>query len=411
MSTDIQTTQPHKKASSRRHQDPKADRTPRIRRTATYTERVAMENSREYVQNKIPPMPKLEFSSWSKFNEALEAYCNKHYLLFRARDTQTVKKDNSVKMFQIPNNMEYSFTVFRCTHGCSQKSRAKSKRTTPRRYTGCKTRFTARVTNTATWTHNHPTNASIYAGYFGAGSIPQNSRIFDEVGLLAVANTESHHIQEVLTGALDRQVTPQQARNIVRKVLKSTSAENQLKDMLDNLAEFDDNEVLVIQDQNDVTCGVVIQTAVQKLAFKHWGESICMDWTYGSLLVTSSTGRGVPVLDFIALNETMETLVAILEFFKSNNKFWSSVETFLIDKKRLSRVESTQEVLSSSNGVAVPISYYGELEESRKAGERDEVEYSIKQMMYSTTREAFNRAKDGLEKFCKGECPDICNKS
>ncbi|POM58935.1 Serine protease family S01A [Phytophthora palmivora] len=91
--------------------------------------------------------------------------------------------------------------------------------------------------------------------------------------------------------------------------------------MLDNPAEFDGNEVLVIQDQNDVRCSVVIQTAVQNLAFKHWGESICMDWTYGSLLVTSSTGRGVPVLNFIALNETMETMEAILEFFKSNNKF------------------------------------------------------------------------------------------
>ncbi|POM58934.1 Hypothetical protein PHPALM_36352 [Phytophthora palmivora] len=222
MCADIRTTQPHKKASSRRRQDPNADRTPRIQRTATYTKRVAMESSREYVQNKITLMPKLEFSSWSKFNEALEAYCNKQYLLFRARDTQTVKKHNSVKMIQIPNNMEHSFKVFRCTHGCSQKSRSKGKRTTPRRYTGCKARFTARVTDTTvgretaewkivllnwTWTHKHRTNASIYAGYFGAGSIPQNSRIFDEVGLLADVNTESHRIQEFLTGALDRQVT------------------------------------------------------------------------------------------------------------------------------------------------------------------------------------------------------------
>ncbi|OWY96479.1 hypothetical protein PHMEG_00033244 [Phytophthora megakarya] len=30
--------------------------------------------------------------------------------------------------------------------------------------------------------------------------------------------------------------------------------------------------------------------------------------------------------------------------------------------------------------------------------------------MYSTTREAFDRARDSLEKFCKGDCPSICNK-
>ncbi|ETM52818.1 hypothetical protein F442_03739 [Phytophthora nicotianae P10297] len=59
--------------------------------------------------------------------------------------------------------------------------------------------------------------------------------------------------------------------------------------MLDTLATFADHHVLVIRDQNDVTSGVVIQTAIQRLAFERWGESLC------SLLATSATGRGVPV--------------------------------------------------------------------------------------------------------------------
>ncbi|KAG6948637.1 hypothetical protein JG687_00015355, partial [Phytophthora cactorum] len=59
---------------------------------------------------------------------------------------------------------------------------------------------------------------------------------------------------------------PQQARNIVRKVLKCTSANKQLSGTLDMLADADDHKVLVLRDQNDVTSGVVILTAVQNLA-------------------------------------------------------------------------------------------------------------------------------------------------
>ncbi|KAG6976303.1 hypothetical protein JG688_00001520 [Phytophthora aleatoria] len=56
-----------------------------------------------------------------------------------------------------------------------------------------------------------------------------------------------------------------------------------------------------------------------------------MDWTYGTnnlgfhlgiLLVASATGRGVPVLDFIPLDEKMQTMEAILEFFKKKNTQW-----------------------------------------------------------------------------------------
>ncbi|KAG6976294.1 hypothetical protein JG688_00001522 [Phytophthora aleatoria] len=41
--------------------------------------------------------------------------------------------------------MEYSYKVFRSTHGCPQKSLSKGQRSTPSRYTGCKARFTATV--------------------------------------------------------------------------------------------------------------------------------------------------------------------------------------------------------------------------------------------------------------------------
>ncbi|ETP48336.1 hypothetical protein F442_05914 [Phytophthora nicotianae P10297] len=279
--------------------DPTTDRTPRVRRTESYPDSVAMETSRVGMVIKIPPMREFIFSSWREFSSTLEKYCSDYYLLFIARDTRTViNTTRGLRDLRIPTKMEYSYQVFRSTHGCSQKSRSKGQRNTPSRYTDCKARFTAIVRNWAdeggrdewkivlrnwTWTHNHRTNATIYASYFGAGSIPENSLVFDQVGVLADTNTESNQIQQFLSGALDPHVTPQQVRNIVRKVLNSTPADKQLSRMLDTLATFADHHVLVIRDQNDVTSGVVIKSAVQRLAFERWESRFV--WTGRSLLL------------------------------------------------------------------------------------------------------------------------------
>ncbi|KAE9333284.1 hypothetical protein PF008_g14519 [Phytophthora fragariae] len=85
---------------------------------------------------------------------------------------------------------------------------------------------------------------------------------------------------------------------------------------------------MLIQDQLDLTCGVVIQTAAQKVCFEHWGQTLAMDWTHstnnlgfhlGSLVATTPSGRGVPVFDFMAINENAETLEAIFDYFKKKN--------------------------------------------------------------------------------------------
>ncbi|GMF20553.1 unnamed protein product [Phytophthora fragariaefolia] len=161
--------------------------------------------------------------------------------------------------------MEYSYKVFRCTHGCRQKSRTKGQRSTPTRFTGYKARFTAAVKNVA------------------AEGVNADWKIV----------LHSHYIEDYLADALERQVTPQQARNIVQKVLKNTSAEKQLMSMLDALHENDGHDVLVIRDQNDVTFGVVMQTAVQKIAFQQWGDTLCMDWTYGTNNLGFHLGRHI----------------------------------------------------------------------------------------------------------------------
>ncbi|EGZ20035.1 hypothetical protein PHYSODRAFT_411015, partial [Phytophthora sojae] len=110
--------------------------------------------------------------------------------------------------------------------------------------------------------------------------------------------------------------------------------------LLDTFVRVDDHDVLLVQDQMDITCVIAMQTAVQKACFKQWGDSLVMDWTHGtnnlgyhldviacrsfaehtgSLVVTSATGRGIPVIDFLALDQKDGTMERILEFFKRHN--------------------------------------------------------------------------------------------
>ncbi|KAG2822633.1 hypothetical protein PC129_g10012 [Phytophthora cactorum] len=119
------------------------------------------------------------------------------------------------------------------------------------------------------------------------------------------------------------------------------SSEDRLKNMLHSLRQLDGSDVLVMQDLMDITSGIAMQTKVQKLMFERWGETLVMDFTHGtnnlgyhlgSLVVTTATGRGFPVVDFICLNEQTETISTILDYFKKTNPPWRDVETVVIDK-------------------------------------------------------------------------------
>jgi hypothetical protein len=52
----------------------------------------------------------------------------------------------------------------------------------------------------------------------------------------------------------------------------------------------------------------------------------------GSLIVTSVTGRGLPVCAFLSISESMAALTTILNHFKALNPDWPQIESFIIDK-------------------------------------------------------------------------------
>ncbi|RLN56452.1 hypothetical protein BBJ28_00022527 [Nothophytophthora sp. Chile5] len=177
---------------------------------------------------------------------------------------------------------------------------------------------------------------------------------------------------------------------------QGSSAQERLKDLLHSLKQIEDSEVLLIQDDLGITCGVVIQTGVQKMFFEHWGENIALDFTHGtnnlgfhlgSFVVTGPTD-GIPVLDFLALNERAVTMTSIFEFFKRKNPIsWENVASFVIDKhfvewSVLGKCFPKAKVLLCQFHA---LSYWKKLTTKRfnlKNGERDTVQRCIANMVY-----------------------------
>ncbi|POM78618.1 Serine protease family S01A [Phytophthora palmivora] len=113
-----------------------------------------------------------------------------------------------------------------------------------------------------------------------------------------------------------------------RRMQNTSSAKERLKNMLHALKHVNGSEVLVIQDDLDITCGIVLQIRVQKIVLKQWCENLSLDFTHGTnnlgvhlgnIIASGPTGRIIPVLDFLALNEKEVTMSVIFQFFKEKN--------------------------------------------------------------------------------------------
>ncbi|KAG6963301.1 hypothetical protein JG688_00008216 [Phytophthora aleatoria] len=163
------------------------------------------------------------------------------------------------------------------------------------------------------------------APYLTTKALPLDDQDRDDVKTLDDAHVSSTHIA-----------------NFLKDRIGPRFREDRVKYTLHALRMLDDSEVLVMQDQMDVTCGIVMQMKVQKLMFAKWGETLAMDFTHGtnnlgyhlgSLVVTTATGRVFPVFDFICLNEQAVTIATVLKYSKEKNPGWYDIWTVVIDKK------------------------------------------------------------------------------
>ncbi|OWY97904.1 hypothetical protein PHMEG_00031452, partial [Phytophthora megakarya] len=326
---------------------------PRHRSSQHLEELESMHAGDGEIKNVVPPFATTEtFTSWEAFEKAFQTYKRKYNLKFRVRSSEKTENYNKIHEDQFPTEFEFAHRIYRCTHGVTQKSRSKGQRNRKQRYCKCKARLTPTVAladdgshgiviRNQNHTHSHPTTDAQASSYLTTATIPLDTEDREDVKTLVDARVSSSHISNFLNERIGCKVTPQQTRNLIRSIMGQDSAEAMLKNMLHSLRQLEGSDVLVIQDQLDTTCGIVIQTKVQKMMFENWGENLTMDFTHGtnnlgyhlgSLVVTTCTGRGFPVLDFVCLNETALTMKRVLDYFKEKNPSWESVKTLVIDK-------------------------------------------------------------------------------
>ncbi|KAE9217536.1 hypothetical protein PF005_g8627 [Phytophthora fragariae] len=307
----------------------------------------AMRAHGDEIVNVVSPFPSGSIANWKEFSTLFKTCTEQNNIKFRVRSSESTERYNSTHDDPIPTDFLWAHKIFRCTHDVSQSSRSKGHRNRKTRYCGCNARFTAVVAPTddgefiikiinENHTHSHPTTASQASSYLTTKTLTLDEQDRDDVKTLVDARVSSKHISNFLN---ERIVTPQQTRNLIRHIMGNDSAEERLKTMRHALRQVDDSDVLVPQDQLGLTTAIVMQTKVQKIMFDHWGET--MDFTHGtnnlgyhlgSLVVTTATGRGFPVFDFVCLNEQALTVSTILNYFKEKNPGWRRIESVVIDK-------------------------------------------------------------------------------
>ncbi|GMF29292.1 unnamed protein product [Phytophthora fragariaefolia] len=142
----------------------------------------------------------------------------------------------------IPDHLSHSYKRMWCTHGITQASRGEGLRDAQLRYTGCEASFVVRA--------------------------------------VKIVKRGNAKWQVCVDENID--LTPQQTRNVLRQVLGSSTLER-TKNILDTFAEEDaGNDVLLVQDQLDITCVIAMQTSIQKACFEQWRDTLVMDWTHGT---------------------------------------------------------------------------------------------------------------------------------
>ncbi|KAE9077073.1 hypothetical protein PF007_g24384 [Phytophthora fragariae] len=331
------------------------EKRPRERRSGTSDIRSNIAEAHVDVPNHADAIPRLGYRSWSQVMLALEYYAALKGFRYRIRSSQPIARCPRSDRLQIPDAFEFGFKNFRCIHGVMQASRDGGVGESKVNFTDCKALFDAVVTRVDTkqkqmvWCiliknewgmHNH--HADKGKRVRGINDVPADGPVADHIAALADAGAGSKQIASYATSELGQTVSSQVIRNVLRRMHGNSSAAERLKNLLHELKQVDGSDVLVIQDDLEITCGIVIQTRVQKLACEQWGENLTLNFTHGtnnlgyhlgSFVATGPTGRGIPVLDFLALNETADIMTEIFEFFKRTNPTtWENIQTFVIDK-------------------------------------------------------------------------------
>ena len=121
----------------------------------------------------------------------------------------------------------------------------------------------------------------------------RNAEMLNEVGRMLQCSTGFKHIKSFLELKLgksfalrspscanadialsDKNLTAQQARNVISMIDGKQSSTTRLSILLDRFAAINGNHVLLVQDQIDITTIIALQSNIQKQCFDEWGGQL-----------------------------------------------------------------------------------------------------------------------------------------
>ncbi|KAL3667350.1 hypothetical protein V7S43_007576 [Phytophthora oleae] len=253
------------------------EKKPRERKSAFSTTREKIAVAHAGVPKHAEALLRKGYRPWDQVTKALEYYGVTTGYRFRIRSSQPVAKCKGPDGIPIPEKFKHGFKNYRCIHGVMQASRGGGTRDAKLNFTDCKARFDAVVSKVttegagSTWCillknewreHNHCKDKGRRVR--GVNDVPYEGPVADSIAVLADVGTGSRQIASYASG---RRVSSQVIRNVLRRLQQNSTAQARLKNLLHTLKQIDGSKVLVIQDDLDITGGIVIQTRVQKLAF------------------------------------------------------------------------------------------------------------------------------------------------
>lgn len=210
----------------------------------------------------------------------------------------------------VPEQFEYQIREFVCTHGCVQQLRGDGERyQASTKFTGCGARLSAeaiRNPTTGRWRvivhkevrfvvlvsfvasangllqvtrHNHACDKIVFSSYITSSEIDDDA-LFNEAVSLVECDGKSKKMCDLISRRLGRNFTPKNLDNFKQYRLGGSSAVENMKELLERFASYDGSSTLLVEDEEGLLCGVVLQSAIQKATFQRWGDTLIMDWTH-----------------------------------------------------------------------------------------------------------------------------------
>ncbi|ETO68365.1 hypothetical protein F444_14778, partial [Phytophthora nicotianae P1976] len=250
-------------------------------------------------------------------------------------------------------------------------------------------------------THSHSNSETQASSYLTTATLPLDNQNLEDVKTLTDARVSSTHITNFLNDRIGCKVTPQQTRNLIRSIMGQDSAQDRMKDLLHALRQLDGSDVLVIQDQLDITCGVIMQTKVQKMMFDRWGENLTMDFTH------STNNLGYHLGEYAKATILIEVWSSLRVRAEEKNPEWKDVKSVVIDKDFLEwqvleqTFPNAQIVLCQFHAITYWKKVVKRKEFRLRVADREDLLDLMTKLLYCRTQDAYQSGYYALKENCR----------